>query len=97
MGGSILGFSLPNCWQGMMLILLFAVIFKVLPSGGRGETVEVLGVAVSLLTHDGQSHMMMPAGILAMSKTSLVIRLARTGPPDVGLQDHVQYQQLRRE
>src|SRR3546814_8542682 len=42
MGGSILGFSLPNFWQGMMLILLFAVIFKVLPSGGRGETVEVL-------------------------------------------------------
>src|SRR3546814_12914796 len=28
MGGSILGFSLPNFWQGMMLILLFAVIFK---------------------------------------------------------------------
>src|SRR3546814_7466989 len=48
MGGSILGFSPPNFWQGMMLILLFAVIFKVLPSGGRGETVEVLGVAVSL-------------------------------------------------
>src|SRR3546814_12073620 len=40
MGGSILGFSLPNFWQGMMLILLFAVIFKVLPSGGRGERSE---------------------------------------------------------
>src|SRR3546814_7117829 len=40
MGGSILGFSLPNFWQGLLLILLFAVIFKVLPSDGRGETVE---------------------------------------------------------
>src|SRR3546814_250224 len=85
MGGSILGFSLPNFWQGMMLILLFAVIFKVLPSGGRGETVEVLGVAVSFLTLDGLSHMLLPAVNLALFKTSLVIRLARAGTRVAGL------------
>src|SRR3546814_21171378 len=68
MAGSILGFSLPNFWQGMMLILLFAVIFQVLPSGGRGETVEVFGVAVSFLTLDGLSHMLLPAINLARFK-----------------------------
>src|SRR6266699_1038385 len=42
MTGSILGFSVPNFWLGLMLILLFAVQLKVLPAGGRGETVDVL-------------------------------------------------------
>src|SRR5690606_5782595 len=40
MTGSILGFSLPNCWLGLMLILVFAVLLHWLPAGGRGATVE---------------------------------------------------------
>src|SRR3546814_6264868 len=91
MGGSILGFSLPNFWQGMWLSLLFAVSFKVLPSGGRGETVEVLGVAGSFLTLDGLSHMLLPAVNLALFKTSLVIRLARAGTREAVLQDYVKF------
>jgi peptide/nickel transport system permease protein len=91
MAGSILGFSLPNFWQGMMLILLFAVIFKVLPSGGRGDTVEVFGIAVSFLTLDGLSHMLLPALNLALFKTSLVIRLARAGTREAMLQDYVKF------
>jgi peptide/nickel transport system permease protein len=91
MAGSILGFSLPNFWQGMMLILLFAVIFKVLPSGGRGDTVEVFGVAVSFLTLDGLAHLLLPAVNLALFKTSLVIRLARAGTREAMLQDYVKF------
>lgn len=91
MAGSILGFSLPNFWQGMMLILLFAVIFKVLPSGGRGDTVQVFGIAVSFLTLDGLSHMLLPAINLALFKTSLVIRLARAGTREASLQDYVKF------
>ena len=91
MAGSIMGFSLPNFWQGMMLILLFAVIFKVLPSGGRGDTVEVFGIAVSFLTLDGLSHMLLPAINLALFKTSLVIRLARAGTREAALQDYVKF------
>ncbi len=91
MTGSILGFSLPNFWQGMMLILLFAVILKWLPSGGRGETVEVFGVGFSFLTLDGLSHMLLPAINLALFKTSLVIRLARAGTREAALQDYVKF------
>jgi len=91
MAGSIMGFSLPNFWQGMMLILLFAVIFKVLPSGGRGDTVEVFGIAFSFLTLDGLSHMLLPAINLALFKTSLVIRLARAGTREASLQDYVKF------
>ncbi|WP_459655778.1 ABC transporter permease subunit, partial [Achromobacter xylosoxidans] len=39
MASSVLGFSLPNFWQGMMLILLFAVWLGWLPATGRGDTV----------------------------------------------------------
>ncbi|MEQ8356350.1 MAG: ABC transporter permease [Kiloniellaceae bacterium] len=91
MTGSIMGFSLPNFWQGMMLILLFAVIFKVLPSGGRGDTVDVFGIPFSFLTLDGLSHMLLPAINLALFKTSLVIRLARAGTREAALQDYVKF------
>jgi peptide/nickel transport system permease protein len=91
MAGSILGFSLPNFWQGLMLILVFAVLLGWLPAGGRGETVEVLGVPVSFLTLDGLRHLILPAINLALFKMSLVIRLARAGTREVVLQDYVKF------
>ncbi|MGR3387862.1 MAG: ABC transporter permease, partial [Paracoccus sp. (in: a-proteobacteria)] len=72
MGGSILGFSLPNFWQGMLLILVFAVILGWLPAGGRGETTEFLGMQVSFLTWNGLSHLILPAINLALFKMSLI-------------------------
>ena len=91
MAGSILGFSLPNFWQGMMLILVFAVVLGWLPAGGRGATVEVLGVRTSLLTADGLAHLILPALNLALFKMSLVIRLARAATREVALQDYVKF------
>ncbi|MBT5875704.1 MAG: ABC transporter permease, partial [Candidatus Latescibacteria bacterium] len=40
MAGSLLGISLPNFWVGIMLIFVFAVQYNMLPSSGRGDTVE---------------------------------------------------------
>ncbi len=40
MAGSILGFSLPSFWVGLMLIMVFAVQLGWLPSTGRGATVD---------------------------------------------------------
>ena len=95
MAGSVVGFSTPNFWQGLMLIMLFAVFWGVLPAGGRGETVDLLGVPVSFLTLDGLSHMILPALNLAIYKMSLVIRLARAGTAEVALQDYVKYARAR--
>ena len=53
MTGSIVGFSLPSFWVGIMLMLLFAVILGWLPSTGRGDTVDVFGIELSFLTWDG--------------------------------------------
>jgi peptide/nickel transport system permease protein len=49
MAGSILGFSLPTFWVGLMLIMIFAVMLGWLPSTGRGPTAEFLGIRSSLL------------------------------------------------
>src|SRR5512134_3679616 len=73
MAGSILGFSLPTFWVGLMLIMVFSVMLGWLPSNGRGPTVELLGVPVSFLSWDGIKHLIMPAVNLALFKLSLVI------------------------
>ncbi|MCH7633202.1 MAG: ABC transporter permease [Proteobacteria bacterium] len=91
MGGSILGFSLPTFWVGIMMIMVFAVMLGVLPATGRGETVEFLGMQVSFLTADGLSHLLMPALNLALLKLALVIRLARAGTREAALQDYVKF------
>lgn len=91
MSGSILGFSLPTFWVGLMLILLFSVELGWLPSGGRGETVSVLGVEWSFLTLDGLAHLAMPAFNLALFKLSLIVRLARAGMRETWLSDFIRF------
>lgn len=91
MTGSILGFSLPTFWVGLMMIMIFAVYLGWLPSTGRGETVKVLGMPISVLTADGLAHVLMPAINLALFKLSLVIRLARAGVREAMLQDYVKF------
>jgi peptide/nickel transport system permease protein len=91
MAGSILGFSLPTFWVGLMLIMVFAVELGWLPSTGRGETATFLGVTSSLFTLDGLRHMAMPALNLALFKISLVIRLARAGMRENMLMDYVRF------
>jgi peptide/nickel transport system permease protein len=91
MAGSILGFSLPTFWVGLMLIILFAVELGWLPATGRGDTVSVLGFETSLLTLDGLSHIILPALNLALLKISLAVRLTRAGVREAMSQDYVKF------
>ena len=91
MAGSILGFSLPTFWVGIMMIMVVAVMLGWLPSTGRGDTVPLLGIQVSFLTLDGLSHLVLPAVNLALFKVSLVIRLARAGTREVIHQDYIKF------
>lgn len=81
MAGSILGFSLPTFWVGLMLIMVFAVILGWLPSTGRGD----------FMTWDGLRHLALPAINLAIFKMALVTRLARAGTREAALQDYVKF------
>ena len=91
MAGSILGFSLPTFWVGLVLIMLFSVHLGWLPPNGRGETVSLLGVPVSFLTADGLAHLAMPALNLALYKLSLLTRLTRASTREAALQDYVKF------
>jgi peptide/nickel transport system permease protein len=91
MSVSILGFSLPTFWVGLMMIMLFAVMGGWLPASGRGDTVDLFGVPVSFLTGDGLTHLLLPAFNLALFKISLVIRLTRAGMRENLLQDYVKF------
>ncbi len=98
MTGSILGFSLPNFWVGLMLIMVFAVLlpdlvpwWPRLPASGRGTTVSVLGVNLSLFTGDGLLHLLLPAITLALYKGALIVRLARATAREVLPMDYVKF------
>lgn len=91
MAVSILGFSVPTFWVGLILILTFAVELGWLPSGGRGDTVTLWGVRWSFLTLDGWSHMLLPAINLALFKLAIMIRLARAGVREIMLGDTVKF------
>lgn len=91
MGLSILGFSLPTFWVGLMLIMVFAVQLGWLPTSGRGTTTDLLGVQVSFLTLDGWRHLLLPAMNLALFNIALVTRLTKAGAQEALLQDYVKF------
>lgn len=89
MAGSILGFSLPSFWVGLLLIMVFAVQLSWLPAGGRGPTRELLGLQWSFLTLEGLRHLILPALNLALFKISLVMRLVRAETREIVPQDYI--------
>ncbi len=89
--GSILGFSLPTFWVGLMLIMVFAVELGWLPASGRGPTTDLLGIPVSFLSWEGIRHLILPAINLALFKLALLIRLTRAGTREALLQDYVKF------
>ncbi|GHC78914.1 ABC transporter permease [Limoniibacter endophyticus] len=91
MGGSILGFSLPSFWTGLLLIMVFAVYLRWLPATGRGETIEIMGIGWSFLTRDGLSHLALPVATLSIYMSTFVMRLTRAGVEEVVPQEYVQF------
>ena len=91
MAASVIGFSVPTFWIGLVLILTFAVTLGWLPAGGRGETATLFGVQWSLLTLDGLKHLILPALNLSLFKLALMTRLARAGTREVMLSDTVKF------
>jgi peptide/nickel transport system permease protein len=91
MACSIIGFSLPTFWVGLMLIMVFSVQLGWLPTTGRGETAPLFGIEWSFLTADGLRHLVLPAVNLALFKLSLVLRLVRAGVRETLPMDYVKF------
>ena len=77
--GSVLGFSLPTFWVGILLIFLFAVQLGWLPASGRGPTVSIAGIGFSIFTLEGLRAITLPALNLALFPLGFIIRLTRSG------------------
>jgi len=91
MTGSVLGFSLPNFWVGLMLIMLFAVTLGWLPASGRGATVPVFGVPLSVLTLDGWASLILPACTIALAKCAMIVRVTRAATRESLPMDYIKF------
>jgi dipeptide transport system permease protein len=99
--------SIPSFLWGLLLILVFGVLWPVLPFSGRvGQEVTLPGItgfALIDLLVTGQfqawlsalSHLFLPALALALSFAPLVIRVLRSGLIDAANEPYVEAARLR--
>src|SRR3546814_14930472 len=74
---SLAGISLPTFLIGILLILVFSVQLRWLPSFGRGEVISIGGWTTGLLTRSGLAALILPALTLALFHMPLIMRLVR--------------------
>jgi len=91
MTGSMLGFSLPNFWVGMMLIMVFAVLLGWLPASGRGAVVKLGPVGLSVFTLSGWASLALPAITIALAKCATIIRLTRAATREALPMDYIKF------
>jgi peptide/nickel transport system permease protein len=92
---SLLGVSLPTFLIGILLILVFAVTFKVLPSFGRGDVVQLGGWTTGFLSVDGWKHLILPAVTLSVFQLALIMRLVRAEMLEVLRADYIKFARAR--
>jgi peptide/nickel transport system permease protein len=95
MMGSLLGVSLPTFLIGILLILVFSVQLKWLPSFGRGDVVTLGGWTTGLLTVDGLKHLLLPAITLSVFQLTLIMRLVRAEMLEVLRTDYIRFARAR--
>ncbi|WP_372839782.1 ABC transporter permease [Phaeovulum sp.] len=101
--GSLLGVSLPGFWFGILLIMLFAVQWNILPVSGRiGYSSEIETITGFLLIDtllrgnlpafwDAVKHILLPAITLGLPMTAILMRVTRTSMLEVLRQDYVTF------
>jgi len=92
---SLLGVSLPTFLIGILLILLFAVVLKVLPSFGRGDVVAFGPWTTGVLTVSGWKHLILPAVTLSVFQLTLIMRLVRAEMLEVLRTDYIKFARAR--
>ncbi|MFM7531104.1 MAG: ABC transporter permease [Rubrivivax sp.] len=92
---SLLGVSLPTFLIGILLILVFSVLLKWLPSFGRGDVVTLGSWSTGLLTLDGWRHLVLPAVTLSVFQLALILRLVRAEMLEVLRTDYIKFARAR--
>ena len=92
---SLLGVSLPTFLVGILLILVFAVTLKWLPSFGRGDVVMLGSWSTGFLTVDGWKHLVLPSVTLAVFQLTLIMRQVRSEMLEVLRADYIKFARAR--
>ena len=92
---SLVGVSLPNFIIGIFLILIFAVWLGLLPSFGRGDTVQLGFWSTGFLTASGLKALILPAITLGFYPLTLVLRLVRSEMLEVLRSDYIKFARAR--
>jgi len=92
---SLVGVSLPIFLIGILLILVFAVTLKWLPSFGRGEVTMLGSWSTGFLTVDGWRHLILPSITLAVFQLALITRLVRSEMLEVLRADYIKFARAR--
>ena len=88
---SLIGVSLPTFLIGVLLIWLFAVELKWLPSFGRGDVVQLGWWSTGFLTLSGIKSLILPSITLGLYQLTLIMRLTRSEMLEVMRQDYVRF------
>jgi peptide/nickel transport system permease protein len=83
---SVIGTALPSFWLGLLLIIIFSVIHKWLPLGGRHD---LRRGSQGFDLWDTVSHMIMPVSVLALGIVASVSRYVRAEILEVMGEDYV--------
>jgi peptide/nickel transport system permease protein len=92
---SLLGVSLPTFLIGILLIMVFSASWKLLPSYGRGDVIDLHGWTTGLLTVDGWRHLLLPAVTLSIFQIALILRLVRAEMLEVLRTDYIKFARAR--
>jgi peptide/nickel transport system permease protein len=92
---SLIGISLPTFLIGILLIFVFSVTLKWLPSFGRGEVVDLGFWTTGLLTASGLQALILPAITLGLFQMTLVMRLVRSEMLEVLRTDYIKFARAR--
>lgn len=94
-GGSLIGISTPTFVTGIVLILIFSVWLRWLPSFGRGQVVDLGWWTTGFLTGSGRAALVLPSVTLALFSLTLIMRLVRAEMIDVLSTDYIRYARAR--
>ena len=101
MAGALAGVSIPVFWLGIMLIILFGVILKWLPTNGRIDVGALVPKVTGLYTVDtlitghfdmfanAVSHLVLPTVTLGLYSTAIIARMTRSAVLETLEQDYI--------
>ncbi len=92
---SLIGVSLPTFLIGILLIFVFSVELDLLPSFGRGDTVQIGGWSTGFLTSSGLKALILPSITLGLYQMTLIMRLVRSEMLEVLRADYIRFARAR--